>query len=86
MHDAAFEESEQLYRGYFPEGISISWMVKAVDRCYSIPENVLIPVTGALRVSTLRFEGTDPAIIENFNLGMRQAVMKDSSTKAAEPK
>jgi hypothetical protein len=70
---------------YFPMAeVTVSDLCDAVTRFYETPENRLIPITVAMEIVTLRFNGVPESCISEHTRQARQAVAGKTERQARE--
>ena len=61
--------------GQFLPGLySTGEVAKSIDQFYETPENTLIPIVYALRVSVMKFKGATPVQIDSVVATLRKAI------------
>jgi hypothetical protein len=72
--DAVMTVSSKELANYLPKSLDYSELVTAIDRFYTEPENIPIPVIHAMRIVTAKTNGASPAVIEDTKAAIRKAI------------
>jgi hypothetical protein len=65
----------------FLTDVTFSDVVKAIDKFYAEPENVLIPIVGAQHIVVMGFVGESDQAMRDETLALRQSSMRGKSAK-----
>jgi hypothetical protein len=71
-------QDKEKYDAYFPRNLHADKIAEAVDKFYSQPENLPIPIVGAFLVVSLRAGGTSDKFVDEIISDMRETAAKSA--------